>query len=125
MPALARTIAPDARIEALYIFDTNQEAHINKAGMDEALLQKCRDSAQAEVERRLDAMLAEQGSGERMTRQILSGYPSASICERAKVKQADLIVIGRHTKGGMEDWLLGSVSKGVAQAAGCDVLLCY
>lgn len=123
VPALARAVAPNAHIEALLIFDTNQEVHINKAGINETLLQQHRDSAQAEVEKRLNEIVAEQGGGERMTRKILPGYPSESICARAKMQQADLIVIGRHSKSDMENWLLGSVSKGVASAAKCDVLL--
>lgn len=123
VPALARTVAPGAHIETLLIFDTNQEAHMYKAGMDEVLLQKYRDKALMGAEKRLDAILAEQGDGESITRKILAGYPPASICERAKVRQADLIVIGKHDKSDIEDWLLGSVSKGVAYAARCDVLL--
>ncbi|NOT67518.1 MAG: universal stress protein [Methylophilaceae bacterium] len=128
VPALARTVAPNADIEVLHIFDAKLEAHRNKAGMSEALQQKQRDSAQAQMEKQMDAILAESISAApvasaRMTGQILVGYPSASICERAKVLQADLIVIGRHSKSGLEDWLLGSVSKGVISAAKCDALL--
>lgn len=125
VPTLARTIAPDAHIEALLIFDTNQEAHMYKAGMDEALLQKYRDEALIGAEKRLGAILAEQKDSKNMTSQILAGYPPASICERAKVRQADLIVIGKHDRSNIEDWLLGSVSKGVAHAAECDVLLMH
>ncbi|OZA29397.1 MAG: hypothetical protein B7X91_02080 [Hydrogenophilales bacterium 17-64-11] len=33
------------------------------------------------------------------------------------------MVLGRQGAGGLEEWLLGSVSKDVAQAADCDVLL--
>lgn len=123
VPALARAIAPDAHIEALLIFDINQEAHMYKAGMDEVLLQKYRDETLIGAEKRLGAILAEQKDSKNITSQILAGYPPASICERAKVRQADLIVIGKHDKSDIEDWLLGSVSKGVAYAAGCDVLL--
>jgi nucleotide-binding universal stress UspA family protein len=54
---------------------------------------------------------------------IESGYPSSRILESAADWHAELIVLGRQGRGGLEDFLLGSVSKDVAQAADCDVLL--
>ena len=93
-------------------------------GLDDAMLQKYRDDALAKVGTRLDAMLAEQGD-DRMTRQVCCGYPPAEICACATALRADLIVLGRNGKRGMQEWLLGSVSKDVVQAADCDVLLCY
>jgi len=122
VPALASTIAPNAGIEALLIFDSNQEAHMYKAGMDEALLSEYRTKALTQAEEKLDEILATQNN-RRMTKQILSGYPPEAICDRAKSLGADLIVIGRHNANNIEDWLLGSVSKSVAHAAECDVLL--
>jgi len=51
------------------------------------------------------------------------GYPPVMILQHAAHCNADLIVLGRHGQGGLETFLLGSVSKDVAQAANCDVLL--
>ena len=123
VPALTRTIAPDAHIEGLLIFDTNQEAHMYKAGINQTLLQQYRDHALAEAERKLSEIFSEQLLGGKVSTTILSGYPSQSICKHALAQQADLIVIGKNEKSGIESWLLGSVSKGVAYTATCDVLL--
>lgn len=122
VPALASLIAPDARIELLLIFDSNQEAHMHKAGIDEALLAEYREKALKQAESKLDDMLATQNNPN-MTRQIISGYPPEAICAHAQSLHADLIVIGKHNKKHLEEWLIGSVSKGVAYAAHCDVLL--
>ncbi len=122
VPALASKVAPDASIELLLIFDSNQETHLHKAGIDEALLAEYREKALKQAENRLDDILSEQNNL-RMTRKILSGYPPEAICTYAKSQQADLIVIGKHNKKHLEEWLIGSVSKGVAYAAHCDVLL--
>jgi len=122
VPALANMIAPTAKIELLLIFDSNQEAHMYKAGMDEALLAEYRTKALAQAEQKLDDILAAQNNSH-MSRQILSGYPPEAICTRAKSLHADLIVIGKHNRKNIEEWLLGSVSKGIAYAADCDVLL--
>jgi len=122
VPALANMIAPTAKIELLLIFDSNQEAHMYKAGMDEALLAEYRTKALAQAEQKLDDILTAQNNSH-MSRQILSGYPPEAICARAKSLHADLIVIGKHNRKNIEEWLLGSVSKGIAYAADCDVLL--
>lgn len=123
VPVFTRTIAPDAHIEGLLIFDTNQEAHMYKAGINETLLQQYRAHALSEAERKLSEIFNEQALGGKVSTSILSGYPSQTICKHAATQQADLIVIGKNEKSGIESWLLGSVSKGVAYAAECDVLL--
>lgn len=125
VPALAHNVAPNAHIEALLIFDTNQEAHMYKAGMNEVLLQQYRTQALIDADNKLSAMMTEQALGEHVSRKILTGYPPEAICQHAKAQRADLIVIGKHEKSDIEDWLLGSVSKGVAYAAECDVLLSH
>jgi len=122
VPELASTIAPAAKIELLLIFDSNQEAHMYKAGIDEALLDEYRTKALIHAQQQLNDILAAQNNGH-MTQKILNGYPPEAICERAKALQADLIVIGKHNMKNIEEWLLGSVSKGVAHDADCDVLL--
>lgn len=122
VPDLASTVAPNAKIELLLIFDSNQVAHMNKAGIDEALLHEYRNKATTDAEHKLDEMLAAHHN-RNMTRQILSGYPPEAICDRAKAVNADLIVIGRHNTRNIEEWLLGSVSKGIAYTAECDVLM--
>ncbi|KAF0102777.1 MAG: UspA domain-containing protein [bacterium] len=54
---------------------------------------------------------------------VETGYPPSRLLEAAQARQAELIVLGRHGQSGLEEYLLGSVSKDVAQAAACDVLL--
>jgi nucleotide-binding universal stress UspA family protein len=54
----------------------------------------------------------------------LPGVPPAAICQCIDDGPIDLVVLGRHGYGGgLQEWLLGSVSKDVAFAAACDVLL--
>lgn len=123
VPLLAHTIAPHAHIEGLLVFDTNQEAHMHKAGMNESLLQQYRAQALADAKSKLSNIFNDQVHGTQTSTTILSGYPSQSICDHAITQQTDLIVIGKNEKNGIENWLLGSVSKGVAYSATCDVLI--
>lgn len=122
VPALAATIAPDAQIQALLVFDSNQEAHMHKAGMDETLLANYRKQALQHAQQSLDRIVAEQDSN-RFSSAMISGYPPEAICDQVKSIKADLVVIGKHQRNQVEEWLLGSVTKGVAYAAESDVLL--
>lgn len=124
VPALASAIAPNAHIEALLIFDSNQEAHMYKAGMDQSLLSKYREQALQQAQHKLNDLIALQNKAF-FSCLILSGYPPEVICARAKAVNADLIVIGKHNKNNIEQWLLGSVTKAVVYSAECDVLLSH
>lgn len=124
VPALARTVAPDAHIEALHVFDLVQEARMREIGLDDTKLQKYRDEVLAKVQKDLSSMAAELGDCQ-MTCHASTGYPPAEICKRAAATEADLIALGRQGKSGLQEFLLGTVSKDVASAAECDVLLCY
>jgi nucleotide-binding universal stress UspA family protein len=52
-----------------------------------------------------------------------SGHPSITICNTAKEKQADLIVVGSHGRGIVDRALLGSVAHGVLQRSHLPVLV--
>lgn len=122
VPALATMIAPQAEIEALLIFDSNQEAHMYKAGMDEALLTQYREKALAGAKQQLEKLISQQEKYN-IKSVIRAGYPPEAICAYAKEMKSDLIVIGKHNRNQIEQWLLGSVTKAVVYSADCDVLL--
>lgn len=121
---LARAVASGARIEALHVYDTDHDDRMRQSGMDEAFILSRQAHTLKEAENRLDIELAGLNDAN-ITRHALAAYPAAAICDSARTLRADLIVLGRHGKSGMQELLLGSVSKDVACTAGCDVLLCY
>ncbi len=121
---LARAVASGARIEVLHVYATEHDDRMRQAGMDEAFILDRQARVLKDAENRLDIALAGLNDGN-VTRHVMAAYPAAAICERATTLRADLIVLGRHGKSGMQELLLGSVSKDVASAAECDVLLCY
>lgn len=124
VPTLAAAVAPQAKIEALLIFDSNQEAHMHKAGMDEALLAEYREKALSKAQHQLKALISKQ-SNQNISSVIRAGYPPEAISAYAKEVKADLIVIGKHNRSQIEQWLLGSVTKAVAYTSDCDVLLSH
>jgi len=121
---LARAVASGARIEVLHIYDTDHDDRMRLSGMDEAFILDRQARVLKDAENRLDIELARLND-KNITRHVMAAYPAAAICDRATALHADLIVLGRHGKSGIQEMLLGSVSKDVANAADCDVLLCY
>lgn len=120
-PALGRALAPKAKLELLHVYDDEIEARMREAKLDVDFIADYRRRALAEAETRLDALLGEQTGA--VSRAVITGYPAAAICERIARLRADLVVLGRRGKGSLEEYLLGSVAKDVANAADCDVLL--
>lgn len=52
-----------------------------------------------------------------------TGHPSITICEVAKEKDADLIILGSHGRGLVDGALLGSVAHGVLHRSHIPVLV--
>lgn len=117
----AGKLARDGRLRLLHVLEPLDERGMRAKGPDDAAIRQRRDESRAIAEN-LMADLRSGLQGEVETR-IETGYPPARILECAGDWRPGLIVVGRQGRGGLEEFLLGSVSKGVAQAAECDVLL--
>ena len=74
--------------------------------------------AQALVTKVADGL---HSKGLNVTTTVEQGEPKSKIIEAASRWHADLIVVGSHGRKGLEHFLLGSVSDGVARHAGCSV----
>lgn len=109
-------------LDVLHVLPEEDEARLRSAGLDSAAIQQRRKDMRAIVENLMTGLLAELPV--KATRHIDTGhYPTVQILACAAKRHSELIVLGRHGMGGLEEWLLGGVSKDVAQAAECDVLL--
>jgi len=125
----ARRLGLDGRVQLLHALEPLDEGGLRAKGLDNAAIKQQREEMRSIAEN----LLANMGAGlqgevnsqgeSQVESHIESGYPSSRILESAADWHAELIVLGRQGRGGLEDFLLGSVSKDVAQAADCDVLL--
>lgn len=122
--AHAVLLAGDAPVQVLHVLGSEVEQRLRRAKADRVDVTAWLERLQGDAEAKLAALLAEVPSGAAIERLVLPGFAPAAICECAEMHRADLVVLGRHGHGGgLQDWLLGSVSKDVALAASCDVLL--
>ncbi|MDO9386460.1 MAG: universal stress protein [Thiobacillus sp.] len=120
----AFALADGARVETLHVLGSEVEQRLRKAKFVRVDLSDWLARQRADVEKELDALLAPLEKGAPTGRLVRPGFPPAVICQSIEDGQVDLVVLGRHGYGGgLQDWLLGSVSKDVAHAATCDVLL--
>ncbi len=120
----AISLADGARVETLHVLGSEVEQRLRKAKFVRVDIADWLTRQRAEAEKQLDALLAPVEKGAAAGRLVQPGLPPAVICQSVEVMGIDLVVLGRHGHGGgLQEWLLGSVSKDVAFAVVCDVLL--
>ena len=112
----ARRLAGDARLDVLHILEPELDRRLPQAKRKEA------NADMHNIAQNLMTNLLAKLPGENSAHVEL-GYVPTRILELAQQWRTDLIVVGRHGHGGLEAFLLGSVSKDIIQAADCDVLV--
>jgi nucleotide-binding universal stress UspA family protein len=80
------------------------------------------DGLRARAASGLDGFVAREGLPAGTTHETRVGSPADEIIECAKLKRADLIVIGTHGRGALAHFLLGSVAERVVRHSPCPVL---
>ena len=120
----ALSLAGGARVEMLHVLGSEVEQRLRKAKFVEVDVTDWLTRLRSEAEKKLEALLAPVENSAAVGRLVLPGFSPAVICQCIEEGHADLVVLGRHGHGGgLQEWLLGSVSKDVAFSAECDVLL--
>jgi nucleotide-binding universal stress UspA family protein len=122
--ALARRVAPQARLLLLHAYQVPFEEKLHFAGVDAATIDHYRAQARADAAQRLHALAAAcalaPGDWEPF---IVEGDASLRIVELEQQKDCDLVVLGKHGRSAAEDLLLGSVSLHVLAEGRADVLV--
>lgn len=120
----ALSLAGGSSVEALHVLGTEVEERLRKAKYVQVDISDWLTRQGEEADKQMESLLQVIDKGEGVSRLALPGSPPAVICQHAEKTHTDLLVLGRHGHGGgLQEWLLGSVSKDVAQAAACDVLI--
>lgn len=118
----ASRLACDGHLQLLHVLEPLDDSDLRHAGPAAAAAIRQRRDEMRTIAENLLANLRSGLPGEVESR-IEEGHPPALILACAPTWRAELIVLGREGRGGLEKLLLGSVSKDVAQAAECDVLM--
>ena len=122
--AHAILLAAGAPVQVLHVLGSEVEQRLRRAKADQVDITGWLERLRTDAEKQLDDLLATFESGAAVERVVQPGFAPAAICQCIGDQHADLVVLGRHGHGGgLHELLLGSVSKDVALAAACDVLL--
>ena len=115
----------EAEVTLLSVFDppVGQMALVDPdtVALDPAMIARYADEVQSAVEKSATQVLEEVGV--RYTARRETGHPVDQIVGVAARSRVDLIVLGSRGLGGLESFLLGSVSDRVLHHAHCPVLI--
>ena len=121
---LARRVAPGALVVLLHAYEVPFETRMRMAGVDTQRIEQYRAQAKQSAHQRLHEAAAAAGLRPGQWRPcLLMQDPSLAIVEQEQEADCDLIVIGKHGAGMVEDFLLGSVTKHVLAESAGDVLV--
>lgn len=120
----AMTIAPQAELTLLNVFQIPFENKLRFAGISEAELDSYRSSSKQQAERDMKALINQITNWvEAPNIKIEDGHAPEVILLQADELACDLIVMGRYGKSDMAHLLLGSVTEYVSTLCDCDVLV--
>jgi nucleotide-binding universal stress UspA family protein len=122
--ALARQVAPHARLVLFNAFEVPFEGKLHFARVEATTIDHYRRQARNHATLQLHALASACGlkAGD-WDPCIVEGEAAQRIIEYEQEKDCDLVVLGKHGQSATEDLLLGSVSKHVLDEGSTDVLV--
>lgn len=121
---LARALAPESRLVLLHAYEVPFESQLNFAGLEEGVMQTYRTETRLQAEAQLKALAAEARLPAGSYDIRLKHGPAVPMIEQALVQEScDLVVMGKHGRGWVEEVLMGSATQHLVQEAGIDVLV--
>jgi nucleotide-binding universal stress UspA family protein len=127
-PALtmARQIAPSAHITIVHAFHVPFESTLRVAGATEESFQKYCDQERQEAKKQiLDLIKIFKDDVHRISYTVERGNVPRVILANEEKLLGDLIVIGKHGRSVVDEWLLGGATRRVLADSKCDVLVVH
>lgn len=121
---LAQVVAPQAELVLLHAFQITFEDQICKADEIGDAIQRYKDRIYKEADTRLQQTATDAGISTRNWKPVVKyGDTLQIILTQEKEQHADLIIIGKHGHGVVEEFLLGSNTRKILTHSQCDVLI--
>lgn len=85
-----------------------------------------RSDVEAKVNQRLDVIVADaQAQGVKAEKLIRHGHPAKEVCKAAVDIEADMIILGSHSRQSIRDKLMGNTPAAITKRASCPVLVIW
>lgn len=121
---MAQAVAPQAKLILLHVYEIPFEGKLRYASVEEGVVRSYRESARKRALDQLHQTASDAGLVVADWHPIaVHGDAALRILEHEEVQGADLIVLGKHGAGMIEELLLGSVTKHVLAHSRSDVLV--
>ena len=120
---LAQTVAPQSKLTLLHANDVPFEAQMRIVGEKKKEIQNYRDKVCQDAKIRLNQVAKDAGLTADWRSLVVNGNAVQKILEQEDEQGSDLIIIGRHGYGVVEELLLGSNARQILIHAKCDVLV--
>jgi nucleotide-binding universal stress UspA family protein len=85
-------------------------------------IQNFQDEVYKEAQKKLEALASRLKEAPKLETRIAKGNPAEQIIEAVKSEGIDLVVMGTHSRKGLEKAIFGSVCDKVIKSAVCPVL---
>jgi nucleotide-binding universal stress UspA family protein len=122
--AAALRMARAPRLEVLHALDTREEIAMRACNLGEVEVRRQRQRAAQRAQAALQDLIADAGtSSPEAIPSIGFGDAAMVVLARERAVRAELLVIGKRTRGLLADFFLGSVTQRVLAAARADVLV--
>ena len=123
--ALALAIAPDAHVTVMHASGATDAASVRAGGLSAGTQRNLDGDAQARAMVSLGELLDALPAADRarVTGSVVQGEPADAALANAAACNADLMVVGKHQRGAIEELLLGSVTNQLLAQADCDLLV--
>lgn len=120
----ARSIAPEAEISLLHVYEAPFEGKLHYAGVSKKTIRHYRIATRQAAMQQMWNMCKEAEIPQEKVRLLaIHGNPSHHIIAQESLRSCDLIVIGKHGENMLENLFLGSVTRHVIARSRCDVLV--
>jgi nucleotide-binding universal stress UspA family protein len=122
--AAAARVSRDPRMEVLHALPVRREVSLRVSDVSESLLRLQREQAAAHACSVLEERIAQAGARHHgVLPTVTFGDAAATVLAREQAARAELVVIGKRTRGLLADFFLGGVTQRVLAAARADVLV--
>ena len=121
---LAQMVAPQAELILMHAYEIPFEGKMHIAGEKEETILRNRKIARKEASIRLSQIASDAELAKANWRSIVvRGDAARRILKQEKKQKADLIVLGKHGLGMVEEFLIGGRTRHILAQSRCDVLV--
>ncbi len=120
----ALTFLPeDAEITLMSICESPSSGLNFYSNVDPSVLEAYRNTLRSKGQEKMDQLVQKLGTGRTFKTHLEIGVPHKAILSYAKVNNFDMLVLGKHHRLRLEDYLIGSTIHYAINEAECDVLI--